>query len=116
MASHPHAMQFQVILKKKEDGDWVAHCLELDIVATGSTQAEAREIINSLIAAQVDYAFSTDNLAHLYHPAPAEVWAQLYKCKRQSRVEVKVKKGFALKTGKRPFVPSMVIARTCTAG
>ena len=71
------------ILIKKEKGLFVAHCLELDIVATGKTPTEAQKEIISLVCTQVDYAFSNNNLDHLYHPAPPRVWAEFFSCKEQ---------------------------------
>lgn len=69
------------VLFKKEDDIIIAHCLELDIVATADTFKEAENDILDLIAAQVSYAFSNDNLENLYHPAPSEVWQQYLTCK-----------------------------------
>ncbi|GEM_PF-3409769 len=67
-------------LIKFEDGLFVAHCLELGIVATGTTPDKARSELNDLIAAQMDYAFSNDNLENLYHPVPAHVWQEYFAC------------------------------------
>lgn len=63
-------------LVKFEDGLWVAHCLELDIVATGDSPEAAIDDIKSLILAQVSCALSNENMDYLYHPAPAEVWQE----------------------------------------
>lgn len=41
------------ILMKFEDGPWIAHCLELDIVSSGRTREQAQEEIVDLISAQV---------------------------------------------------------------
>ena len=71
------------ILIKKEDNLFVAHCLELDIVAVGETLAAAEQEIVSLISAQIDYAFSNDNIDYLFHPAPSEAWQEFYRCKKQ---------------------------------
>jgi hypothetical protein len=64
------------IFHKIEDDLHIAHCLELDIVATGTSKEEADKDIKDLIAAQVDYCFSNGNLESLYHPAPPEVWKE----------------------------------------
>ena len=68
-------LAFNVLVKFAE-GLWVAHCLELDIVATGETSDAAVADIKDLIKAQVSSALSNDNLDYLYHAAPIEVWRE----------------------------------------
>ena len=72
------------ILIKKEDGAFVAHCLELDIVAVGETLDQSKKDIVELVAAQIDYAFANDNIENLFHPAPPEVWDQFFACNEQT--------------------------------
>lgn len=66
------------VLIKKSDDMFVAHCLELDIVAVADTLDAVRKEIVSLICAQIDYAFSKDNIDNLFHPAPQEVWQEFW--------------------------------------
>ncbi len=102
------------ILFKNEGGRWIAHCLELDIVATGTNMRNVKAEIGDLIVAAVDYAFSNDNVSNLFHPAPEEVWEEYYNCKKP--VEIKVKKvvsSFSKHNGKSHFVPSHIIANAC---
>jgi hypothetical protein len=100
------------ILAKKEADVVVAHCLELDIVATGNTVKEVKKEMEGLILTQVDYAFSNDNIDNLYHPAPAEVWEAFYKCKKQTEKRLRLKSEFKKK--KAPFfVPPVIITKTC---
>ncbi|MEW6263188.1 MAG: hypothetical protein AB1641_08935 [Thermodesulfobacteriota bacterium] len=70
-------MIFNVLLKRESDL-FVAHYLELDIVATAPTAQEAESDVIDLICAQVGYAFAHENLEHLYHPAPAEAWREFF--------------------------------------
>jgi predicted RNase H-like HicB family nuclease len=100
------------VLEKEEDGMFIAHCLELDIVATGDTPREARKDMVALICAQVDYAFSNDNLAHLYHPAPKEVWKQFFACKEAEERKYKIRSSFG-ETVPKGHVPPWLIAKTC---
>jgi len=79
MHSHPR-LAFNVLVNF-EDGLWVAHCLELDIVATGDSPKEAADDIRELIQAQVSSAMVNDNMDNLYHPAPREVWAAFTKAR-----------------------------------
>ena len=97
------------ILAKKESDMWLAHCLELDIVATAKTITTLKKEIENLIITQIDYAFSNDNLDNLYHPAPAEVWKEFYACKESVEKRVKMRSEFKANS----FVPPWIIANTC---
>ena len=99
------------IMAKKHNGMWIAHCLELDIVATAKTLASIKKEIVDLIITQVDYAFSNDNLENLYHPAPPKVWKDFYACKKSIEKKIKMKSEFQGKS----FVPPWIIANTCFA-
>ena len=99
------------ILIKEEDGMFVAHCLELDIVAVAKTLDQVQEEIISLIRAQIDYAFSNNNLDNLYHPAPKEVWAELKKCKELQEKKYKLESKY--KKGVESLLPPWLIAKTC---
>jgi transcription elongation factor len=50
------------ILVKKEQGVLVGHCLELDIVATANNMRQLKKDMADLIIAQIDYAFTNNNL------------------------------------------------------
>ncbi len=101
------------ILIKKIENLCVAHCLELDIVATGKTPAEAEKEIVSLICAQVDYAFSNNNLDHLYHLAPPEIWKEFFACKEQMERKYKLQSDFRDARRKGNILPPWLIAKTC---
>lgn len=61
----------------REGGEWVAHCLDLDIVSTGPTPEHATRDLAEAVTAQLEYAREHDNYAYLYHPAPPDVWQRL---------------------------------------
>jgi hypothetical protein len=105
------------ILAKKEGESWIAHCLELDIVATAQSLETVKGEMKDLILAQVDYAFSNDNLENLYRPAPAEVWKAFYQCQSRNQVEdkINIKSIFQKERGLKSFVPPWIIAKTCIA-
>ena len=105
------SMIFNVLVKKDVDL-FIAHCLELDIVATAKDVDKATEEILGLIRAQVGYAFAHNNLAYLYRPAPPETWEEFYACKKQ--IEQKIEMKSSPSTAHRRFVPPWIIARTCT--
>ena len=108
----PSGMIFNVLVKEGE-GECIAHCLELDIVATATNVKQVQKDIIDLIGAQISYAFSNNNLDFLYRPAPTEIWQEFYGCKKQieKRIDIKSKFGDSA-TG---FIPPWFITRTCTA-
>lgn len=99
------------VLVKKDVNFFVAHCLELDIVATAKDSDKVTKEILDLIKAQVGYAFANDNLAYLYRPAPPEAWEEFYACKKQIEQKIEMKSS----SSKSPhrFIPPWITARTC---
>ena len=99
-------------LIKKEEGLYIAHCLEMDIVATAASLKQVKKDIIDLIKAQIDYAFSYDNLEHLFHPAPKEVWEEFWACKKQEEERHRI-----LSASKKPntkgFIPPWIITNIC---
>jgi len=95
-------------MKDKKNGVsniYVAHCLELDIVATADNL--------SLIDAQISYAFGNDNLDNLFRPAPSKVWEEFYSCEKPVE-EIHPVKRFDkkdIRPGK--FIPPIVSTSTC---
>lgn len=103
------------ILIKKSDDLWVGHCLELDIVSASDDLSQLKNDLKDLIVAQVDYAFSNDNLDHLFHPAPTEVWEEFYRCKSQIEDRFEVESELQTSHSLKRFVPPWIIAKTCFA-
>ena len=60
-----------------EGGEWIAHCLDLDIVSTGATAAAAIDALVEALGLQLAYAQETANYNHLVRPAPLEAWQKL---------------------------------------
>ena len=54
---------------------WIAHCLELDLVAEGNTPREAFENLVEISTLQVETARHNENLESIFRPAPPEIWA-----------------------------------------
>ncbi len=73
MKEEKSSLTFSILIRK-EDDIFVAHCLELDVVATAPTFAQVRNDIADLVLAQVSFAYENDNLKYLYKPAPKEVY------------------------------------------
>ncbi len=100
------ALNFNILIEKEEDL-FIAHCLELDIVATAETMDQVKKDIIDLMAAQVEYAFSNDNLENLYHPAPPEIWKEFFDCEKQEQNRRKIK------SEPPSFAPPEITASTC---
>lgn len=100
------------VLIKKEDDIFIAHCLELDIVATANTAVQIEKDIISLIDAQISYAFSNNNLDNLYHPAPPETWKAFFACKEKIEKRHKVTHPKKDKPSQR-VIPPWIITNTC---
>ena len=58
----------------REDGAWVAHCLELDLPAEGDSPQLAVKNLVDLISFQVSTAIDDANLASIFSPAPPDIW------------------------------------------
>ncbi len=71
------SLVFLIYLDEDNPGDYVAHCLELDIVATGNTPAKAIELLKELIEDAILAAMKDDTLSDLCRPAPRKFWAKL---------------------------------------
>lgn len=108
------AVTFSILIKQSEEYGFVAHCLELDLVATADTLEAVKADILDVIAAQVHYAFANDNLEYLYHSAPPEVWRDFYECREQETEHYQVPAGEGNEKLEK-FVPPWIIANTCRA-
>lgn len=107
------SMIFNVLIKK-EGNLFLAHCLELDLVATAKTFSRVKKEMRDIIETQVDYAFSNDNLDHLYRPAPPEMWREFYACKEMEEKKFDIRSA-SKKTNKERSIPPWVVARICEA-
>jgi hypothetical protein len=53
---------------------WIAHCLEMDVAAEGTTPAEAVDTLIALCDLQIRSALDDADLPSIFRPAPAEFW------------------------------------------
>jgi hypothetical protein len=67
----------------REAGEWVAHCLDLDIVSTGPTANAAIDALAEALGLQLAYARENDNYEHLVRLAPLEAWQKLAKIMKE---------------------------------
>ena len=56
----------------KEDGRWVAHCLEFDICGDGDTHEEALASLNTAIGMQIEFSLKNNAPQNLFSPAGGE--------------------------------------------
>jgi hypothetical protein len=70
----------------KESDHWIAHCLELDIVAEGKTPAQAVSDAVDLCAFQIETAIQNNDLESIFRPAPSRFWNLFFSETRRSRV------------------------------
>jgi len=78
------------VLIYREDDEWVANCLQMDLVATGKTQRDVEGDILDLIKSQVVYAIENDNLGFIFKPAPPEEWAKLQMAQKCGSRRIKI--------------------------
>lgn len=69
----------------REGKRWIAHCLELDIVAQGDTSEKALSNLAELCSTQIEAAIEEGDLRSIIFPAPPEIW-QLFFLARKKKV------------------------------
>jgi hypothetical protein len=79
---------FNVLVKRLEDDIFLAHCVELDLVAVADSESHACDELLNLIGVQIRTCLNNDNLENLYFPAPLEIWRELgrvqQRCEQQT--------------------------------
>ena len=61
---------------------WIAHCLEMDVVAEGDSPFEAVSSAVELCGIKIEEAIRDGNLRSIYRPAPPELWELFDRGKR----------------------------------
>ena len=56
----------------RQDGGWVAHCLEFDLMGDGASREDALERLTEAIQIQVEFSLERGNPKNLFSPAPGE--------------------------------------------
>jgi len=57
-----------------EQDQWVAHCLEFDLLGSGDTKQEALDSLTQAICLQIEFSAEHNNLANLFTPADGLVF------------------------------------------
>lgn len=68
-----------LIVEDKDKKIFLAHCLDLDIVAQAKTQSEVVSELKELVKTQVEYCLQNDMLNSLFRPAPKAYWDIYYR-------------------------------------
>jgi hypothetical protein len=66
-----HRVPLRVIFYRDED-EWVAHCLEFDLVGSGETRQAALDCLNAAILTQLEFSVAQNNPLNLFSPAGGE--------------------------------------------
>ncbi|MEX0794697.1 MAG: hypothetical protein WD045_16285 [Pirellulaceae bacterium] len=66
-------LDFSIVIYK-EDGWWIAHCLETDLPAEGKTPNAALKNLIELTNFQLEAALEEGNLASIFTAAPPHLW------------------------------------------
>jgi len=69
----PRLDALHYLFTKKQES-FVAHCLDLDLVAVGKDRAVAEQRLNAIVRAQISAAYSAGNYTVLFFHAPPEFW------------------------------------------
>ncbi len=75
----------------REDGFWIAHCLETDVAAEGDSPAEAVHALGELLTTLVEQAIKEGDLRSVFSPAPHDIW-RLYGLGKESKVTARLPK------------------------
>ncbi|HEX4794885.1 MAG TPA: hypothetical protein VH370_13885 [Humisphaera sp.] len=59
----------------REDGAWIAHCLEFDLLGEGETPEAALAMLSNAIELQLAAMIEFDNIENLFKPAEAKFFA-----------------------------------------
>ncbi len=62
----------------REDGVWLAHCLEMDIVAEGNSPQQACRDVIELCELQIRVALEEGDIQSVFRPAPPETWKMYF--------------------------------------
>jgi hypothetical protein len=81
IAEGPRTRVIHILAKERADPKcgtaWVAHALELDLVAVDDGEWQAISKLATLIQMQIDFGVKNNNEAHIHFPAPPEYFAEL---------------------------------------
>lgn len=72
----------------QEEGAWIAHCLEFDLVGDGATRESALGRLSQAIQIQLEATLDYGNPANLFHPADGKFFQMFAAVNDSIAVEV----------------------------
>jgi hypothetical protein len=75
LVSLPHLDILHYLLTESE-GKHVAHCLDIDLVATGDSREKAAAKLDNLVKAHIELTLATQQFANIATRAPRIYWDQ----------------------------------------
>lgn len=75
VVSLPHLDLLHYLLSESNDKH-IAHCLDLDLVATADTRKDAAQKLDRLVKATIEIALATQQFANLATRAPQNFWIE----------------------------------------
>jgi hypothetical protein len=94
MAKRPFSIPLRAVIYR-EGKWWIAHCLELDLVAEGPSPRRAFQDLMDLSLLQLRVAEEEGDLQSIFRPAPANVWMMFGKAN-------------PISTGRTPRLPNLI--------
>jgi len=76
------------VIVYREDGLWLAHCLELDIVAEGESPQKAVRDLTDLCLLQIKTSIEESDLTSIFRPAPPEFWKLFFTSKKRKNTKL----------------------------
>jgi hypothetical protein len=74
----------------REEGSWIAHCLEFDLCGDGATKEEAARCLVESMKLQIAESVRHDNPRNLFSPASSEVQQKFFAGRHTDKGELKV--------------------------
>jgi predicted RNase H-like HicB family nuclease len=87
--------------------NWIAHCLEFDLLAHGKTPKDAVKRLIGVVTTHIDYLEENDLLDQLYDPAPEKYWKMLRNAKQIGGFELRKLRREGLPAGRFPPIHEM---------
>jgi hypothetical protein len=78
--THVYDIPLRVLIYK-EDGEFVAHALEMDLLGYGATQSNAMDALLEMIFCQLSFAHEKKDARLLMFPAEPEIFARWEKAR-----------------------------------
>ncbi len=77
----------------REEGAWIAHCLEFDVCGDGDSRESALRSLSEAISIQVTESIKHSNLNNLFSPAPSEIQAKFFSGKPTAHGQLRLELG-----------------------